>query len=160
MGVIGTRLFGKVDAVPNLGHVATKFFHINLLPLIPIESYFVVAQVRKGWVGVVIPINWKSVAVAWSRTGLLALGIVTWLIGGGQGNALMSWAGLACVVISIASNFIGRLNKADAERARELTELAVAGLGEEDITRTRMEQGLPVSAEAMVRVARGKSGNK
>jgi hypothetical protein len=158
--VSGTRLFGKVDAVPNLGHVATKFFHINLLPLIPIESYFVVAQYPKGWVGVVIPTSRKSVAVAWLRTGLLALGIVTCIIGGGKGNALMSWAGLACVVISIASNFIGWLNKADAERARELTELAVAGLGEEDITRTRMEQGLPVSAEAMVRVARGQSGNK
>jgi hypothetical protein len=158
--VWGTRLFGKVDAVPNLGHVATKFFHINILPLIPMQSYLVVAQDHEGWEGVVIPISRKSVAVAWSRTGLLALGIVTCIFGWGEGNALMPWAGLACVVVSIASNFVGWLNKAGTERAQELTELAVAGLGEEYITRTRMEHGLPVSAEAMLRVARGESGNK
>ncbi|QRN93605.1 hypothetical protein JRI60_31070 [Archangium violaceum] len=44
VSVRGTWLFGKVDVVPELGHVATKFFHINLVPLVPIESYFVVVQ--------------------------------------------------------------------------------------------------------------------
>jgi hypothetical protein len=152
VSVSGTRLFGKVDVVPELGHVATKFFHINLVALFPIESYFVVVQDSEGWVGVPIPTSGKSVAAALIRTTLLALGVVLLCFGGGEGSAWAVWAGLACMVVSVASNFM--FKKANAARARELTELANAALGEEYITRTRMEQGLPVSAEAMIRVAR------
>jgi len=152
VSVHGTRLFGKVDVVPQLGHVATKFFHINLVALIPMESYFVVLQDSQGWVGAPIPTSRKSVAAALMRTTLLALGVVIYFFGLGDGSALAASAGFACMVVSIASNFM--FKKANAERARELTELANAVLGEEFITRTRMDHGLPVSAEAMIRVAR------
>ncbi|QRN93604.1 hypothetical protein JRI60_31065 [Archangium violaceum] len=102
--------------------------------------------------GVPIPTSRKSVAAALMRSTLLALGLVLFCVGGGEGSALAVWAGLACMVVSIASNFI--FKKANAARARELTELANAGLGEEYITRTRMDHGLPVSADAMIRVSR------
>jgi hypothetical protein len=36
--VWGSRLYGKVDAVPGLFHVATRFGHIWYLPLIPMGS--------------------------------------------------------------------------------------------------------------------------
>ena len=33
--VFGSRLYGKVDEVPGIGHVATKFAHFDYMPLVP-----------------------------------------------------------------------------------------------------------------------------
>ena len=44
MSVFGTRHFGKVSIVPNLFYVATKFFHINFVPLIPLGSSVIIAN--------------------------------------------------------------------------------------------------------------------
>ncbi len=37
----GTKLFGKVDRVPGIGFVATRFFHVQGFPLFPLGSYAV-----------------------------------------------------------------------------------------------------------------------
>ena len=43
--IFGTRWMGKVDAVSGVGHVATRFFHVQFLPLIPVESYLIFREV-------------------------------------------------------------------------------------------------------------------
>ncbi len=42
----GTRFYGKVDHVPGLFHVATRFFHIQFFPLIPTGSYLVLEELK------------------------------------------------------------------------------------------------------------------
>ena len=71
MIIFGTRLFGETDRVPGLFHVATRFFHIDFLPLVPISSY-VVFETRRGGTtrssgGIAIPVSGKSIVVAWIR---------------------------------------------------------------------------------------------
>ena len=45
---MGRRLYGKVDEVPGVCHVATPFFHINLIPLIPFQSVVVYGDSPQG----------------------------------------------------------------------------------------------------------------
>jgi hypothetical protein len=72
--VWGSRLYGKVDAVPGLFHVATRFGHIWYLPLIPMGSYLVLRQDGEHFKGVSIGLSLKSVLVAWGMTAcILAL---------------------------------------------------------------------------------------
>ena len=75
--VWGTRMMGKVDAVPGVGHVATRFFYLQYVPLIPVETYLVFREVGEQVHGVTIPFSPKSIFVAWLRTGfVLAAGAV------------------------------------------------------------------------------------
>ena len=67
---IGTKLMGKVDEVPRLGHVATQFFHVNYIPLIPTGTYFVLHEAGDEFQGVAIPLSAKSILMAWLRAGL------------------------------------------------------------------------------------------
>jgi hypothetical protein len=76
MIIYGTRLFGKVDAVPGLGHVATRFFHIDYVPLIPVKSYLVLSNAGKGFRGIPIPFSGKSFLFAWLRAITVAVGVV------------------------------------------------------------------------------------
>ena len=76
--VFGSRLMGKVDEVPGLFHVATKFGHINFLPLIPMQSYVVLGKNGRSFRGVPIPMSGKSVLAAWGRS----IGVLAALIGG------------------------------------------------------------------------------
>jgi len=78
MVIYGHRLFGKVDSVPGLGFVATKFFHIDYVPLVPTECWLVFQQSGKGWRGIRIPMSGKSVLTAWLRTGsVIGIGMGT-----------------------------------------------------------------------------------
>jgi hypothetical protein len=74
----GKRLYGRVDVVPRVLHVATEFFHVSLVPLVPLKTWIVVKQ--KGVIlprfdGVPIPLDWKSVVMGWMRgwSGMLAV---------------------------------------------------------------------------------------
>ena len=67
---IGTKLMGKVDEVPQLGHVATQFFHVNYIPLIPTGTYFVLNEAGDEFQGVSIPLSAKSILMAWLRAAL------------------------------------------------------------------------------------------
>jgi hypothetical protein len=75
MIIYGNRLFGKVDQVPGLGHVATRFFHIDYVPLIPYEGWLVTTANGKAWRGVKIPISAKSLLIAWGRTAGVVAGV-------------------------------------------------------------------------------------
>lgn len=99
----GTRLFGKVDQLDDTGvHVATKFFHIYWVPLIPLQSTVVFSKTDDGYHGVPLPMSFKSVLVAWMR-----FACVPGLIGGIVALAEEEWlAGVPLVVLSLAF-FIG-----------------------------------------------------
>jgi hypothetical protein len=61
-----------VDRVPGVCYVATLFFHINLVPLVPLRSYIIVEPSRRDYFyGEPIPLAWRSVLMAWLRAGLL-----------------------------------------------------------------------------------------
>ena len=78
MGVFfGVGLRGKVDRVPGVGHVATKFFHVAELPLIPLGSYIVVAEVDRSWSGPRFGWSLRSIVAGYLRGLVLTSGILT-----------------------------------------------------------------------------------
>ena len=79
--IFGRRLLGKCDEVPGLFHVATQFFHINYLPLVPLGTYVVTSQTGNSFRGVPIALNGKSILCAWGRA-LSLVGIVVAILCG------------------------------------------------------------------------------
>jgi hypothetical protein len=65
--VFGSRLYGKVDEVKGLGHVATKFGHFDYFPFVPMGTWLVTSQDGNGWRGVPIPWSFKSMLMGWGR---------------------------------------------------------------------------------------------
>jgi len=64
----GITTFGRVDIVPGLFSVATRFFHVSYVPLVPLGSYVVVDENEEGIRGVRIPLSVKSYFLAWFQT--------------------------------------------------------------------------------------------
>jgi len=81
--VFGEEVIGKIDQVPGVCYVATKFFHIQHLPLYPIESYVVVegTDTGKSFRGVEIPLEPRSVLMGYLR-GWSALAAICCLVFG------------------------------------------------------------------------------
>jgi len=67
MVVWGTKLYGKVDEIEGLGHVATQFGHVFWLPLIPLNSYFVTDKGKHEFDGTPLGLQMKSVLVGYTR---------------------------------------------------------------------------------------------
>lgn len=73
----GTRLYGKVDQVPGLFHVATQFFYVQFVPFIPIGTYIVFdGTVRDDgtFKGQKLGLSFKSVLIAYIRVALFLAG--------------------------------------------------------------------------------------
>jgi len=87
MIVFGTRLFGWVDGIEGEGMVATRFFHVMFVPLVPMGSVFMVDDDR----GVQLPLSVKSVIVAWVRSGLFWSAVAMWAL-------VPASFGISCVV--------------------------------------------------------------
>jgi hypothetical protein len=70
----GVKHFGKVDAVPGLCHVATRFYHVTDLPLIPLGSEIIFTESAadgRSWLRCrKTTLSLKSVLVAWARAAL------------------------------------------------------------------------------------------
>lgn len=77
----GKRLFGRVDDVPDLLYVATLFWHIEYLPIVPLGSYVVLdgSENEDDFMGVRIAPQGKSILVGYVR----------------------SWAGITAIVASL-----------------------------------------------------------
>lgn len=75
--IYGTKLYGKVDIVPGLFHVETRFGHLWYFPILPLESYVVLGKSGDGFNGVRIPLNVKSVVFAWLRAGTLTTALIS-----------------------------------------------------------------------------------
>jgi hypothetical protein len=133
MIVWGTGLYGKVDRVPGLFHVATKFFHIWYVPLIPTQSWIVIAGTEKGnrWRGVELGLSGKSVLAAYFRLAL----VITVLVAGfrvistldkDRTGALMSGlAGVVAIVLLVVS-LRARASRERAHRLGKILKLDLA----------------------------------
>lgn len=79
MIMFGTRLFGAVDQVPGVFHVATKFFHLNFIPLIPTGSVLILDKTLTDGelLGVETGLSFKSVLAGWVRAAIIVAAIVT-----------------------------------------------------------------------------------
>lgn len=125
--IFGNRLFGKVDEVPGLGHVATKYFHIDYLPLFPTESWFVLEQNGNQWRGVRIPLSAKSVLIGWGRAISLLCGVIAPIVAiatSGNGRLEVAPALLAAFAwgFFIFTKTYGGITKASYARALQLAE--------------------------------------
>ena len=127
MIVWGTRLFGRTDEVPGYFVVATVFFHIWYIPLVPIQSYLVLEDNGQSWRGVPIQFNLRSILLAYGRTIAGGVGVIT-LVGvllGQQISQDISYiAGLLICIFSwalcIRLKFVRSYRFASLERARQL----------------------------------------
>ncbi len=121
MIVFGTHKFGWVDQVEGLGSVATMFIHVMYVPLIPTGSFFIFADDEDR--GVTIPLNGKSVLIAYTRAAMFWTAFICTLA------ALVS-SGLTCCCalpvwgIYFAMPFL--LRPATQQRADELRAMLVS----------------------------------
>ena len=134
MIIFGKRKFGSTDRV-TLGrerkpafHVATIFFHIQFIPIVPLETYLFL-DFLDGNQAMSIPTSYKSIGIAWIRC-------ITWwsfliLLLGLQSLILAAIAlGLAIFV-----TFHDYFNDASYERAMELLEHANLGTREKALVK-------------------------
>jgi len=82
--VYGWRYFGRVDRAAGLFHVATLFFHINYLPLWPIQTCVVRegADTGYGCDAVAVGLRLKSVVLGYVRGWLAGLSCALMIFGG------------------------------------------------------------------------------
>jgi len=83
MIIFGVRLFGKAEIVPGVFFIATRFFHICFIPLIPTQSLLIFEDSEKDGGGAALPgLHWGSISMAWLRglllAGALALALMAW----------------------------------------------------------------------------------
>jgi hypothetical protein len=146
MGHYGTRLFGKVDQVPGAFYVATKFFHVACIPLVPLESALVLEGTEEeGFVtstyqGFSIPLSGKSVLYAWGRVplflagvgGLFVAGVLFYSARWAPAARTGPWAFVPALAVAVggftAFMLTYWLSKASPPRARELAELLEAAV--------------------------------
>ena len=158
MFVFGNRLFGKVDQVPGLFHVATKFFHVNFVPLVPTKSWLVLHGTEKSglgtnsWRGIRLrSIRWGSVGMAWLRLGLVvaaaAFGFAA-LAAFLKGTSLATSIGTTLLAVGAAAALVAsyRMARASADSLRRLA--AEASMPEELVRR----------AQAVLQGRKGPSG--
>jgi hypothetical protein len=133
MFMVGDYYYGKVDHVPGLFYVKTRFLHIWWFPFVPRESWLFMdeAPVWGGRRGVRIAFRWKSVWVAWIRACSL-YGCFWLLLTGGilltrdRIEAPMVAAGTLwglAVVLAIANQLTHYLTSDELERAKQLGEM-------------------------------------
>ena len=122
----GTQLYGKVDKVPMLGHVATSFFYLQFVPLIPLGSFLVLED---GQGSISVGFSFKSLLVAWLRTALVfgAIGLlIAGIIAAGDQSAVGMVVGMGgaifCVGSMIGSYYLPFVGQASYERAMALAD--------------------------------------
>jgi hypothetical protein len=73
----GQRMYGRVDRFAG-SHIATRFFHIYWVPLIPLSSWLVLEEHEEGrFTGLQIPMSVRSIFLAWLRVvSVVALGLM------------------------------------------------------------------------------------
>ena len=74
MIVFGTRMYGKVDQVPGLFHLATEFFHMQFVPLGPVRSYLMLDG--PGNQAIRVGLSGKSILFAYLRAFIVVACIV------------------------------------------------------------------------------------
>jgi hypothetical protein len=127
----GSRLYGKVDDVPGMFHVATKFGHLWYIPLIPLGSHLVISKEGNGWTGAPVPISIKSILIAWLRAALIVATILSAIICipglpdpqlTTPGKVLLVAIPIVFTGLTIASFALKPLRRASYKRALQLAE--------------------------------------
>jgi peptidoglycan/LPS O-acetylase OafA/YrhL len=125
--ISGVRFAGKVDAVPRVGHVATRFFHLYWIPLIPVGTFLVTEEKGDDFKGFGLPLNAKSIVVGYLRTlGWLGFAAAIGAAFMAAGEKQYGWAGLALAAALLAAGMLTLLyrlsifTRASYERAIEL----------------------------------------
>lgn len=147
----GQVLYGKVDRVRGLFYVATRFFHVYWVPLVPLASYLILEQATKARkpAGLKIPMSGRSVFWAWVRFLLVFGGCVlvpalVVALRRDAGRAWQAWVAAALAVPAAALALLAlsyRVTHAGAERALELA--VQAGISPEQLARYMAERLRP-----------------
>lgn len=133
MVIYGQRFYGKVDVIPGVGHVATRFYHVDYLPLIPNETWLITGTDGGRVVGVKIPLSAKSIFVGWARGLMLGVAICTTILATAEmlGDRADLRFALSLGVAAAISWFallllytLGPINRASYSRACHLARLA------------------------------------
>jgi hypothetical protein len=147
--VWGSKIMGKVDVVPGLFHVATKFGHIYYIPLIPTATFVVLSQDSTNFRGVPIGLSAKSILVAWLRTGLFLAAMiatcVTAVFAGDKHGPGLAGPLVAAVLLwaLFALTWHKFVTRASFSRARSLGERI--GMTPEGMEAIRKIYGMPPS---------------
>jgi hypothetical protein len=148
--IAGTRACGKVDEVPGLFHVTTRFVHLYYVPLIPVGSFLLQpADERHGRPGEPLGLNAKSIAFAYLRTGLAFATAVCGFAAVAQlgldwGN--VAAAGLAAAGCAAAWRYSYWLSRPGVRRALRWADRL--GLEPETVARYFYRAGLPAEVPA------------
>jgi hypothetical protein len=118
----GTRQYGKVDHVPGLFYVATNFFYVQFIPLVPTGSVLVIDDGSQRAMS--LGLHGKSVLFGYFRAASVVGGVLAMIFGviGLAENDLVAGAiliglGLLGILLFLLSY---KLGKANAERAVHL----------------------------------------
>ena len=126
--VWGSGMYGKVDEIPEIGYVRTKFGHLYYFPLIPTASYFVTQEAGDQFAGSSLPLNVKSILKAYIWSGLVVAAVGCIIVGGATLTAPIGAVEVAVATIMIlgsiaAAYFSGRIwSKASYQRAVEIAD--------------------------------------
>jgi hypothetical protein len=149
----GSRLCGRVDDVPGLFYVKTRFLHLQYIPLVPTRSYVILegSEADGGFHGIPIGLSIKSVLMAWFRSATVLGALASGIVGLGSFlNQRRPAAGFGIVCLAAALGCIGlfwlsrKLAHASPRRARELA--ANFGIPQEALPGAR--HPLPVAHDA------------
>jgi len=125
MIVWGSRLYGKVDEIEGIGHVETSFGHLYFFPLIPMGSMFITGREGDEVYGASVPLNSKSILMAWLRA-IAVVAVICFFVGvclsdrGAMGGKLYPSIGLAISVGALVALNLKWAKKASYERAKTL----------------------------------------
>lgn len=154
--VWGSGLYGKVDAVPGMCHVATKFHHLYYIPLIPAGCWIVTSKEGNGWTGKPISMSGKSIFIAWLRAASIVAmivgifgGLIGYHEGAGAGTEILYGSigiGIAGLLFLVGSYYLPGVGKASHERARQLAE--ELGIDERGLVMIDVLYGTVDSSEA------------
>ncbi len=127
----GKRLYGFVDGIPGVFHVATFFYHVAWFPVVPVESWIFVTdscgydEARSMPIG----LNLQSVVVGWVRAIIIVIGALAILACLGvltaavAGRASLSDLGVAFALVIgavVLYRLTGIISVASHSRAEQL----------------------------------------
>ncbi len=123
MWIVGDNYYGKVDHVPGLFFVKTRFLHIYWIPFVPRHSYLMWDDPANPYRGIRIPLCWRSVFKGWlwayPFVALFALfGVFIGLGPERPNNKVVAWIILAGVVSAMVGLYWLVLRRARVTPAR------------------------------------------
>ena len=129
----GTRPFGKCDNVPELFYVATWFFHVDYIPLVPTGTRLVLGQSGNQYQVIQLPPSVKSIFLAWIRAAGFLGSIIAWIVvlvamNDRQARREMGWEtplffAVVCTTALVLSMIL-KFRKPSYKRACELAQIA------------------------------------